>query len=444
MLTKERCREIFEKVFKFSDAEETEASFSGGKSELTRFANNEIHQNVAEDGYNLSVRVVYGKKTARASTNKYDDESIKKVLQEAKQIAQLSPDRPDLLPVLEPQKYQEKKNFFESTDGYTPEQRARQVGKVFAACEKEKLTSAGYFSTESGAGALGNSKGLFAYDDSTGAGFSTTVTGPDSTGWTIDSSPDVNELKVEQKAARAIEKALKSKNPQTVPAGNYTVILEPAAVTDLLVFLIFGFSARQVAEKQSFLTDRVGKKVFGENITIVDDVYHPLQSGQTYDAEGVPKKRLVLVERGVVKNLCYDRLTAQKEGKEPTGHGFRVPNTFGAAPGNIVVSGGKTSIEEMIASTEKGILVTRFWYNRLMEPMQVVLTGMTRDGTFYVENGKIKHGIKNMRYDEPVVDILNKVVAMGPAERASGVEAPPMIVPPMKVEDFTFQSATLF
>jgi len=444
MLTKERCQEIFDKVFKFSDADETEASFSGGSSALTRFANNEIHQNVAEEGYNLSVRVVYGKKTARASTNKYDDESIKKILEEARQIAQLSPDYPDLLPMLGPQKYKEKKNFFESTDGYTPEQRARQVGKVFAACEKEKLTAAGYFSTDSGAGAQGNSKGLIAFDRSTGAGFSTTVTGPDSTGWVIDSSPDVNALKVEQKAARAIEKTLKSKNPQTVPAGKYTIILEPAAVTDLLVFLIFGFSAKQVAEKQSYLTDRVGKKVFGDNITIVDDVYHPLQSGQVYDAEGVPKKRMVLVENGVVKNLCYDRLTAQKEGKEPTGHGFPVPNTFGAAPGNIVVSGGKTTLEEMIASTEKGILVTRFWYNRLMEPMQVVVTGMTRDGTFYIENGKIKYGIKNMRYDESVVEMLNKAAVLGPAELASGVESPPMIVPPMKVEDFTFQSATLF
>lgn len=444
MLTKERCQEIFEKVFKASDADETEASLSSGTSALTRFANNEIHQNVAEEGNSLSVRVVYGKKMARASTNRLDDDSIKKVLVEAKQIALLSPDYPDLLPVLGPQKYQEKENFHASTDGYTPEQRARQVGKVLAACEKEKFSAAGYFSIDSGTSALGNSKGLMAFDRSTGAGFSTTVTGPDSTGWAIDSAPDVNELNVEKKAARAIEKAAKSKNPQALPAGKYTVILEPAAVTDLLVFLIFGFSAKQVAEKQSFLTDRVGKKIFGDNITLVDDVYHPLQSGQPYDAEGVPKKRLILVENGVVKNLCYDRLTAKKEGKEPTGHGFPVPNTFGAAPGNIVFSGGKTSLAEMISSTEKGILVTRFWYNRLMEPMQVVVTGMTRDGTFYIENGKIKYGIKNMRFDESVVGMLNKVEALGPAERASGVEAPPMIVPPLKVAEFNFQSATLF
>lgn len=444
MLTRERCQEICEKVFKFSNADETEVSFGGGESALSRFANNEIHQNVSEEGYYLSVRVVYGPKTGRASTNRYDDESIKQILKEASETAKLTPDDPELLPLVGPQSYPPKNDFHKKTADFSPEERAKSVKPIFEQCKKEGLTAAGYLSNGSGVNAFATSKGCFAYYTATDAGFSTTITSPDSTGWALDSSPNIAELDIGKDAGIAIQKAKASRNPKEVPPGDYTVILEPAAVTDLLVFLMFGFSARQVMEKQSFLTDKVGTKLFGENITLLDDCYHPLQSGQPFDGEGVPRQRLVLVEKGVVKNLCYDRLTAKKEGKEPTGHGFSVPNTFGAMPGNLVMSGDSTTVDDMIKSIDKGILVTRFWYNRLVEPMKVIVTGMTRDGTFYIENGKIQYGIKNMRFDESVVEMLNSVQALGKPVRASGVESPPMVVPPLKVAGFHFQSTTKF
>lgn len=444
MLTPERCQEIFEKVFKFSEADETEATFGGGENALTRFANNTIHQNVSEEGFFLSVRTVFGKRTGRASTNRYDDESVKQVINQASDITKLAPEDPELLPLLGPQQYQNKNDFYKVTADCTPEQRAKEVGKVFADCQKNNVTAAGYFSTGYSASALGNSKDLFAFYQSSEAGFSATITSPDSTGWVQDSSPNLSNLDISSSASIAIQKALASRNPREIAPGEYTVILEPAAVTDLLVFLMFGFSARQVLEKQSFLTDKVGTKLFGDNITISDDVYHPMQTGTPYDGEGVPRQRLVLIEKGVVQNLCYDRLTAQKMNTRPTGHGFPVPNTFGAAPGNICMSGDNSTLDEMVKSTDRGILVTRFWYNRLVEPIKVTVTGMTRDGTFYIENGKIKYGIKNLRFDESIVDMLNNVVAMGKPVRASGVESPPMVVPPLKVTRFNFQSVTKF
>ena len=222
------------------------------------------------------------------------------------------------------------------------------------------------------------------------------------------------------------------------------MILEPAAVLDLLGFLVLDFGGLAVNEKRSCFTGRVGQKLFGENVSIKDDVYHPLQSGAPFDGEGAPRRRVALVERGVVKNLVYSRQTADKVGAKPTGHGFPLPNEYGEAPVNIVMEGEKSTMEDMIRTTPRGLLVTRLWYIREVDRYQKILTGMTRDGTFWIEDGKLQYGIKNLRFNQSILEMLAQVEMMGVAQRASGEESFDMVVPTLKVRDFTFSSLTKF
>ena len=222
------------------------------------------------------------------------------------------------------------------------------------------------------------------------------------------------------------------------------MILEPSAVSDLVGQMCFDFSATAVRDQRSFLTGRIGTKLFGDGINISDDVYHPLQSGAPFDGEGVPRRRLALVENGVVRELARGRQAAARDGVEATGHGFPVPNEEGEAPLNIVIEGGSQRLEDIIASTERGVLVTRFWYIREVDPYQKIMTGMTRDGTFLVEGGRIVCGVKNFRFNESLIELLNKVDATSPAERVSGEESFDMVAPAMRVRDFNFTEVTGF
>jgi len=265
-----------------------------------------------------------------------------------------------------------------------------------------------------------------------------------SSGWAKRTSPQWQELAPEDLADRAARKALDSREPREVPPGKYTTILEPAAVLDLLGFLFFDFGGLAVQEKRSCLTERVGTKLFGENISARDDVFHPSQSGAVFDGEGIPRKRVTLVEKGVVKSVVYARATAHRAGVEPTGHGLPLPNEYGEYPLNIVMEGSKTSLEDMIRSTERGLLVTRLWYIRDVDPYQKLLTGMTRDGTFWIEGGEVRYGVKNFRFNQGVIEMLNQVESLGPPQRTSGEESFDMVVPAMKVRDFNFSSLTTF
>ena len=226
--------------------------------------------------------------------------------------------------------------------------------------------------------------------------------------------------------------------------GAWTVILQPAAVLDLVGFLFYDFAGTAILDKRSCFNDRLGKKVFGENITLTDDVFHPLQSGPPYDGEGFPRQKVLLVERGVPRNLVYSRATAKKMKTRPTGHGFSLPNEYGEAPFNLVFEGGKTSVDEMVATTDRGILVTRLWYIREVDPYEKVLTGMTRDGTFLVEGGRVVGGIRNFRFNQSVLEMLSNVEALGPAVRAAGEESFEMVVPAMKISGFRFSEVTKF
>lgn len=444
MLSRERCQEIFAELLRYSDADETELLVDGGSHELTRFANNTIHQNVAEEGYHLSVRTTYGNRTARASTNQFDSQSLRRVAGEAASLARRQQPDPELLPMPGPQEYRPVERYIEATAGVTPAGRAQAVRTAIEIAEKNGQTAAGTYSTTAGLQAAFNSRGLAAYYRDTLAEFSITTLAADSSGWAKKTAPDVLEIDAAALATRSCDIASQSRNPKELPADKYVTILQPAAVLDLLGFLFWDFSGQAVRDQHSCLTGRIGKKLFGENIHVTDDAYHALQFGAPFDGEGVARKALPLVESGVPKRLTYARQTAKAMDAEPTGHGFPVPNEDGEAPLNIVVAGGPHSVAEMIASTQRGVLVTRLWYIREVDPYQKILTGMTRDGTFYVEDGKVRHGIRNFRFNQSLIALLNCAEMLGPPERASGEESAPMVVPALKVSEFHFTEVTKF
>jgi predicted Zn-dependent protease len=406
------------------------------------------------------VRTVFNGRTARASTNKLDDESLKRVVHASESLAKVQHPDPELLPVNDGSGPQLPSSLpsrhFTQTAALTPQDRAEAVKKIVGVADKHKLTTAGIFSCADSVEGIFNSRGLTRWHTQTSSEISITMLADKSSGWQKANSPNVVVLDAENLAEIAAQKAVDSANPQELPAGKYTVILEPAATLDMAGFMFWDFSGLAILDQRSFLTNRVGTKLFGDNINIWDDASHPLQSGAPYDGEGVPRQRMQLVENGVAKRLVYARATAAKmkasEHKdqvgaiEPTGHGFLLPNEIGEAPMNIVFAGSAQpkTVDQMIASTERGVLVTRLWYIREVDPYEKILTGMTRDGTFLVENGKVKHGILNFRFNESLLHMFSNVEEMGTPVRASGEESFDMVVPAMKVKDFNFTDVTKF
>jgi PmbA protein len=463
MLDQQRAHEIFDIVRKHSSGDDVEVIISGGSSALTRFANNTIHQNVAEENYVASIRAVIGQKTARATTNKLDAQSLRRAVQAAENLARVQQPNPDMLPMANRHEADSANitaapsRHFEGTAAITADDRAEAVGRMVGIAKAQRLTAAGIYSSSNGIEALLNSRGVARFHRQTSAEISITMLAGDSSGWQKANSPDHRNLSPELLAETACRKARDSAHPKEIPAGKYTVVLEPAAVLDLLGFLFWDWGGLAILDQRSFLTNRVGTKLFGENISIVDDAYHPLQSGAPYDGEGVSRQRVKLVDQGTVTHLVYSRASAammqksehaQKVGPiAVTGHGFPLPNEIGEIPMNIVLdptAGERKTVDEMIASTERGVLVTRLWYIREVDPYEKILTGMTRDGTFYIENGKPQYGLRNFRFNQGMVQLLQNVEQMSDPVRASGEESFDMVVPAMKVRDFNFTEVTKF
>lgn len=463
MLTKEQAGDIFDLIKKLSSADEVEIFVSGGRFALTRFANNVIHQNVAEENHVVSVRTVFGGRTARAFTNKFDDESLRQAVKASESLAKVQHPDPDLLPTpnsaeaaggnqLSPMP----SRHFEETAAITPEIRAEGVRKIVAVADRHHLTTAGVYSSGDSFEGIFNSHGLSTWHRQTSAEVSITMLGQDSSGWQKANSPDVGNLDPLKLAEIAAKKAVDSAHPREIPAGKYTVILEPAAVLDIVGFMFWDYSGMAILDQRSFLTGRIGTKLFGENVTIWDDVTHPLQAGSPFDGEGVTRQKVALVENGIVKRVVYARATAARmkssEYKDnvgkiaATGHGFLLPNEMGEMPLNIVFApaGDPQTVEQMIASTERGILVTRLWYIREVEPFEKMLTGMTRDGTFLVESGRVQGGVRNFRFNESLIHMLSNVEAMSTPVRSCGEESFDMVVPAMKVREFNFTEVTKF
>ncbi|MGB8062879.1 MAG: TldD/PmbA family protein [Candidatus Sulfotelmatobacter sp.] len=476
MLTHEQAGEIFDRIRKLASADEVEVLFSGGRFALTRFANNAIHQNVAEENHVVSVRTVFGGRTARAYTNKFDEESLKQVVRASENLAKVQHPDPDLLPMPSSEEASDKagespfdcrsgqarstqsspSRHFAQTAAITPEIRADGVRAMVAVADRHKLTTAGVFSSAESFEGIFNSRGLSRWHTQTAAEISITMMAADSSGWQKANSPDVANLDPLQLAEVAAQKAVDSARPREIPAGKYTVILEPAAVLDIVGFMFWDYSGMAILDQRSFLTGRIGTKLFGNNITIHDDVAHPLQTGAPFDGEGMQRQKVALVENGIVKQVVYARATAErmkrsefKDSVGPiaaTGHGFPLPNEMGEMPLNIVFApvGNAQTLAEMIASTERGVLVTRLWYIREVEPFEKILTGMTRDGTFLVENGRVVGGVRNFRFNESLIHMLSNVEAMSVPVRSSGEESFDMVVPAMKVREFNFTEVTKF
>jgi len=424
--------------------DEVEAILSTSNQALTRFANNAIHQNVAELSSQLSVRARIEGRTARASTNRLDPDGIREVVEQAIAITRLTEPDEESLPMAEPAEYRTVDRWSGPTAYITPHERASTVARAIAAVESAGQVAAGIYSTDDTEYTLLNSRGVHAHYCETMARFSITAMATGSSGWAKASDYSHWDIEPLELALSALSKARQSSAPRELPAGRYTVILEPAAVLDLVGQMFGDFSATAISDGRSFLNDRIGKKIFGTNITVHDDAWHPLQSGAPFDGEGVPRQRLTLVENGVVRDIAYCRQAAAKAGVMPTGHGFPLPNEFGEAPANIVIAGGDSSVEKMIASTERGILVTRLWYIREVDPYEKIFTGMTRDGTFLVEGGQVTAGVRNFRFNQGLMEMLSNVEALGPAVRASGEETFDMVVPAMLIRDFNFTEVTRF
>ena len=472
MLTKEQAGNVFDRIKKLSSSDEVEVLFSGGKFALTRFANNTIHQNVAEENHVVSVRTVFGGRTARATTNKFDDESLRQVVKSSESLAKVQHPDPDLLPMPDAHSAggtggasvptqtvptrDAPSRCFEQTAAITPELRAEGVRNIVGVADRHKLTTAGVFSSGEWFEGIFNSRGMSRWHTQTSAEVSITMLAPDSSGWQKANSPDVAVLDPLRLAETAAQKAVDSAHPREIPAGKYTVILEPAAVLDIVGFMFWDYSGMAILDQRSFLTGRIGTKLFGDNVTIIDDVAHPLQSGSPFDGEGMTRKTIPLVENGIIQRVVYARATAERMNKSEyrdkvgpigaTGHGFALPNEMGEMPLNIVFapSADPQIIEQMIASTERGILVTRLWYIREVEPFEKVLTGMTRDGTFLVENGRLQGGVRNFRFNESLIHMLSNVEAMSVPVRSCGEESFDMVVPAMKVKEFNFTEVTKF
>ena len=469
MLTKEQAGDIFERIKRLSSGDEVEVLFSGGRFALTRFANNTIHQNVAEENHVVAVRTVFGSRTARAFTNKFDEESLRQVVKSSEALAKVQHPDPDLLPLPDMGESAGLRDggpvdsaqvvpsrHFEQTAAITPEIRAEGVRKIITVADRHSLTAAGVFSSGESFEGIFNSRGLSNWHVQTSAEVSITMLAADSSGWQKANSPDVANVDPVALAEVATKKAVDSAHPREIPPGKYTVILEPAAVLDIVGFMFWDFSGMAILDQRSFLTGRIGAKLFGDNITIWDDVAHPLQTGAPFDGEGLRRQKVGLVENGVVKRVVYARATAERmkhsEYKDKvgpiaaTGHGFPLPNEIGEMPVNIVFlpTNDPQTVEQMISCTERGVLVTRLWYIREVEPFEKMLTGMTRDGTFLVENGRVQGGVRNFRFNESLIHMLSNVEAMSSPVRSCGEESFDMVVPAMKVREFNFTEVTKF
>ena len=446
MLGKGKIRDITDRVLALSTADQTEVLLLGEESGLTRFANSYIHQNVAECNAELRVRVVVGKKVGVASTNDLSDEALQRVVETALTVASFQQENPDFTSLPQPAPLSKVSGFVERTAAFTPEARAKAVGVICRLAREKGLTASGAFTTATYELAVANSLGVFAYYPTTLADLNTVIMSDDSSGYADATSLDVAEIDPEAVATEAVGKAIRSRDPQEIEPGEYAVVLEEYAVADLLLHLsILGFGALAVQEKRSFMCDRFGERIMDERISIWDDGLDPKGLPMPFDFEGVPKQRVDLIERGVAKAVVYDTYTAgREEGKTSTGHALPAPNTFGPIPFNMFMQPGVATKEEMLASTERGIWVTRFHYTNPVHPLKTIITGMTRDGTFLIEDGELARPIKNLRFTQSILEALSRVEMVGETTKLERAFLGAISVPTLRIEGFNFTGTTQF
>jgi predicted Zn-dependent protease len=448
LLTAEQAKALADRVLAAAKADETRVSINNDWGGNTRFAGGEITTSGESTDTTITVVSTIGKRRASASTNVLEDASIRRTVDLSERLARLSPEDPEIMPELTSQTYSPVRGFIDATANLGGDARAVAAKRVIdRAAETGRAAGdvfvAGFLQASAGARALANNGGLFAYHRSTDAELSTTVRTPDGTGSGWASAGARNWAAIDPAAlgARAAQKAVASRNPTAIEPGMYTVVLEPQAVADLVPQLGGAFNGRAADEGRSPFSKRdpaggtrVGEKIADERVTIYSDPTDAELLAAPFDNEGLPLKRRVWIENGVLKNLTYSRFWAQKQGKEPTGGGGGFGG--GGFPGGLKMMGGTKSLDELIAGTQRGILVTHFFYIRSLDTRTVMLTGLTRDGTFLIENGKVTRSLKNFRWNESPLFMLNKIEEIGRAEPT----AVGQVMPSLRVKDFNFTS----
>ncbi|MCA0393745.1 MAG: TldD/PmbA family protein [Proteobacteria bacterium] len=437
IFTEAEAKAILDKVMALSKADECTASLSGGTSGNIRFALNDVSTSGIVDNVQLAVQSSFGKRTGTATINEFDDASLERVVRRAEDLARLAPENPEFMPAIGKQTYRPTNTFSAATAAITPEQRAQVATDSIAPCKSSGLIAAGFLEDGQAFTAIANSNGNFGYQTSTNADYTCTVRTEDGrgSGWVGRNVTDISKFDARRDIDIAIRKARDSADAKALEPGKYTVILEPHAAAGLISFMMFFFDARQADEGRSFLSkkgggNKLGEQVYDPRVNLWADPWNEEVPVLPWDGSGLARTRMPVIENGKVVNLNYSRYWAKQQGKTET-----------AQPGNLIMGGGTKSTADLVRETDKGILVTRTWYIRMVDPQTVLLTGLTRDGTFYIENGQIKHPIKNFRFNESPVIMLNNIDELGKPIRVSGDESPfTMMIPPMRLRDFTFTS----
>lgn len=431
ILSQDEAKAILTKVLGYSKADGCEANIEGTTTGNIRYARNTVSTSGSVDDMELVVQSNFGKRMGTATINEFDDASLEKVVRRSEELAKLAPENPEFMEVLGPQEYLESKGYFDSTASITPAYRATAAANSIGPSREKKLVAAGFLEDETGFQAMANSKGLSAYYPYTNVDFSVTVRTEDGTGsgYVTRDFNDLDQLDTAKASQIAIDKAIGSREARAIEPGKYTVILEPAASVGLLQRMMFNFDGRRADEGRSFLAkegggNKLGEKIVDERVTLYSDPTHPEIPESPWADDGRRREKTVWIEKGVVKNMYYSRFWADKK---------EVPAT--PFPSNGVMEGGEGSIEDLVKDTKRGVLVTRTWYIRTVDPQTLLYTGLTRDGTFFIEDGKIAFPIKNMRFNESPIIMLNNLEALGKPMRMNG-----SLIPPMKIRDFTFSS----
>lgn len=437
IFTEEQSKAILDKVIKLSKADQTTATLSGSVDGNIRFALNNISTSGIVDNTELAVEVAFGNRVGTATINEFDDAALERVVRRAEDLARLAPENPEFVPAIEKQTYKPSPTFSESTAAITPEYRAKVAADSIGPCRGEKLIAAGFLEDGQNFVAIANSNGNFAYQRGVNFNYTCTVRTEDGrgSGWVGRNLKDASDFKADADIRTAMRKATESAEAKALEPGKYTVILEPAAAAGLISFMMNFFDARQADEGRSFLSkkgggNKLGEQVYDPRVNISADPWDTRAAVLPWDQDGLPREKMNIVENGKVVALNYSRYWAKKQGKRAVGE-----------PGNLIMAGGDKSTADLVRGTQKGILVTRTWYIRMVDPQTVLLTGLTRDGTFYIENGQIKHPVKNFRFNESPVIMLNNIEELGRPVRVAGDESSfVMMIPPMKLRDFTFTS----
>ena len=437
IFTEEQAKAILDKVIKLSVADHCTATLTGAINGNIRFALNNVSTSGIVSDIQLAVQCAFGKREGIATINEFDDAALERVVRRAEDLARLAPENEEFMPALEKQEYKASPTFNAATAAITPELRAQVAADSITPCKEKNLVAAGFLSDGQSFFAFANSKGNFGYQQATNLNYTCTVRTEDGrgSGWVSRNLADVSQFKAGDDIQVAIQKARDSAEAKALEPGKYTVILEPAAAAGLISFMMFFFDARQADEGRSFLSKKgggtkLGEQVYDPRVNLRADPWDANAPVMPWDDQGLPREAMDIIKDGKIANLQYSRYWAQKQGKRAI-----------ATPGNLLMAGGDKSTAELVKGTQKGILVTRTWYIRMVDPQTVLLTGLTRDGTFYIENGEIKHPVKNFRFNESPVIMLNNIEELGKPVRISGDESPfVMMIPPMKLRDFTFTS----